>query len=96
VLRIVVEIELRIAMLPGPKETPTAARPETSAACAFGANLYRARINAGMTQAAVAIAAGLSLNRMSLIEKGRSDLRMSSAHALARAVGVSLKALVPD
>ena len=79
-----------------PKKAPRTRRVEPSAAAVFGKNLREARLKAGMTQAQVAHGAGLSLNRMSLIEQGRSDLRLSSARALARAVGASLRDLVTE
>jgi transcriptional regulator with XRE-family HTH domain len=47
-----------------------------------------------MTQAQVAYASGLSIARMSVIEQGETDCRLSSAFALAAAVGVSLSELV--
>lgn len=69
-------------------------QPEPTAAQAFGRALHDARLKAGMTQAEVAYASGLSLNRVSVIEKGRADARLSSARALARAVGMPLSTLV--
>ena len=79
-----------------PRKGPRTGRSEPSAAAVFGKNLREARLKAGMTQAQVAHGAGLSLNRMSLIEQGKSDLRLSSARALARAVGASLSDLVSE
>jgi len=65
-----------------------------TAAQIFGQKLKAARIAAGMTQAQVAYASGLSIARMSVIEQGETDCRLSSAFALAAAVGVSLSELV--
>jgi transcriptional regulator with XRE-family HTH domain len=79
-----------------PRKATRNRQAEPSAAAVFGKNLREARLKAGMTQAQVAHGAGLSLNRMSLIEQGRSDLRLSSARALARAVGASLSDLVSE
>jgi len=61
----------------------------------FGRRLRAAREKAGLTQAVVAYRAELSQNRMSPIEGGRTDLRLSTAHKLARAVGVPLCDLLP-
>jgi transcriptional regulator with XRE-family HTH domain len=62
----------------------------------FGQRLKAAREAAGMTQFQVAYASGLSIARMSVIEKGQTDCRLSSAFALAAAVGVPLSDLVSD
>ncbi len=83
-------------MPPTPRKKPAANKPEQSASVAFGKALYAARTAAGLTQADVAYASGLSLNRISIIEKGRADLRLSSARALSRAVGVPFRDMVGD
>jgi transcriptional regulator with XRE-family HTH domain len=85
----------RFVMATRPRKKATA-KTEPTAAEIFGKNLRAARLSAGMTQAQVAYASGLSLNRMALIERGKSNARLSSARALARAVGVPLSGLVGD
>ena len=70
-------------------------RVETTVQMVFGRKLKAARLAAGLTQADVAYRAQLSLNRVSAIESGRTDLRVSSAARLARAVGVALRDLFP-
>lgn len=72
-----------------------AGKAEIAVQVVFGRKLKEARLSAGLTQAAVAQRARLSLNRMSLIESGRTDVRLSSAARLARAVGVPLRDLLP-
>jgi transcriptional regulator with XRE-family HTH domain len=50
---------------------------------------------AGMSQQSLAVAAGLSVSLVSQIERGsRSDPRISTTAALARALGVTLDELV--
>jgi DNA-binding XRE family transcriptional regulator len=71
------------------------ARTAKSVAPTFGANLKVARLTANMTQAQVAVGAGISQNRIPVIEAG-ADLKLSTAQKLARAVGKSLRDLVPD
>lgn len=87
---------MRFPMTAPPKKRARAPNPEPTAAEVFGKALYEARSAAGMTQQEVAYASGLSLNRASLIEKGRSDVRLSSARALARAVGVPFNKMVGE
>jgi transcriptional regulator with XRE-family HTH domain len=55
------------------------------------------RDRAGISQQALAMAAGLSISVVAQIEQGqRPDPRLSTAVALARALGVALDELVAD
>jgi transcriptional regulator with XRE-family HTH domain len=67
-----------------------------SLAKAFGAALRKARLEASLSQADIAEASGIMHNRISPIEHGKVDLRLSTAGKLARAVGRSVKDLLPD
>jgi transcriptional regulator with XRE-family HTH domain len=63
-----------------PKEPETLVR--------IGANIRRARQKAGLSQAALAEASGLSAVAISLIEAGKKDLRVSTLVMIARALKV--------
>jgi transcriptional regulator with XRE-family HTH domain len=67
-----------------------------SLAKAFGTALRKARLEASLSQADIAEASGIMHNRISPIEHGKVDLRLSTAGKLARAVGRSVKDLLPD
>ncbi len=57
--------------------------------------LKKLRATAGMSQQSLAVAAGLSVSLVSQIERGsRSDPRISTTTALAKALGVTLDELV--
>jgi transcriptional regulator with XRE-family HTH domain len=57
----------------------------------LGARLKELRRAAGMSQQSLAVAAGVSVSLVSQIEqKSRSDPRISTTAALARALGVTL------
>lgn len=57
--------------------------------------LKELRATAGMSQQSLAVAAGLSVSLVSQIERGsRSDPRISTTAALAKALGVTLDDLV--
>lgn len=57
--------------------------------------LKELRAMAGMSQQSLAVAAGLSVSLVSQIERGsRSDPRISTTAALAKALGVTLDELV--
>ena len=57
--------------------------------------LKELRETAGMSQQSLAVAAGLSVSLVSQIERGtRSDPRMSTTAALAKALGVTLDEFV--
>jgi transcriptional regulator with XRE-family HTH domain len=59
--------------------------------------LKELRVAAGMSQQSLAVAAGLSVSLVSQIEQGaRSDPRISTTAALARALGVTLDDLVSE
>jgi DNA-binding XRE family transcriptional regulator len=61
----------------------------------LGRRLKELRTTAGMSQQSLAVAAGLSVSLVSQIERGsRSDPRISTTAALARALGVTLDQLV--
>lgn len=54
------------------------------------------RIAAGMSQQALAMAAGLSMSVVAQLEQGyRDDPRISTVAALARALGVAIDELMP-
>jgi transcriptional regulator with XRE-family HTH domain len=59
--------------------------------------LKQLRADAGLTQMQLAVKAGLSLSVVSQIEQGSiPDPRVSTLHALAKALGAPLDALAPD
>ena len=59
--------------------------------------LKQLRADAGLTQMQLAVKAGLSMSVISSIEQGSiPDPRVSTLHALAKALGVPLDALAPD
>lgn len=59
--------------------------------------LRRLRVEAGMTQQELAVAAGLSVSVVSQIEQGvNTDPRMNTLKALAKALSVSLDVLTAD
>ncbi len=65
----------------------------------LGANLHRLRKAAGWTQQDLAVAAGLNTSIVSQIEQGKNqDPRLKTLQALAKALGVTVDALVnpPD
>jgi len=60
----------------------------------LAARLKELRLAAGMSQQSLAVAAGLSVSLVSQIEQGsRSDPRISTTTALARALGITLDEL---
>jgi transcriptional regulator with XRE-family HTH domain len=63
-------------------------------AATLGENVRRLRDACGMTQMALAVAAGVGVSQVSQIEQGIiKDPRLSTAIALARSLGVSLDVL---
>ena len=61
----------------------------------LAARIKELRVAAGMSQQSLAVAAGLSVSLVSQIEQGsRSDPRISTTAALAKALGVSLDDLM--
>jgi transcriptional regulator with XRE-family HTH domain len=59
--------------------------------------LKRLRTEAGLTQMELAVKAGVSISAVSQIEQGAiPDPRVSTLHAIARALAVPLDALAPD
>ena len=56
----------------------------------FGENLREARIQRGLTQAELGVAAGVSQRRMSGIESGNQNITARTMASLAKAVGVEL------
>lgn len=68
----------------------------------FGANLRRARLDAGLTQEDVAVSARISLFTYQKLEKGESNPgtpanpRLQTLLALSAVLGVSIEDLVPD
>lgn len=63
----------------------------------LAARLKELRVAAGMSQQSLAVAAGLSVSLVSQIEQGsRSDPRISTTTALAKALGVTLDELMVE
>ncbi|MEZ4366197.1 MAG: helix-turn-helix transcriptional regulator [Kofleriaceae bacterium] len=60
----------------------------------FGAAVKRARIKADLTQAALAEAAGVTDETVSRLERGAFEPSLSTAVAVAAALGVRLDALI--
>jgi transcriptional regulator with XRE-family HTH domain len=65
-----------------------------SAAARFGANLREARTEAGLTQEALAYAAGLHRTEISLLELGGREPRLGTIVRLARGLGIDAAQLV--
>jgi transcriptional regulator with XRE-family HTH domain len=61
----------------------------------FGDRLRRVRLNKGLSQEALADAAGLHRTHISLIERGRRSVRLETLERLARALGVQPAELLP-
>jgi transcriptional regulator with XRE-family HTH domain len=62
---------------------------------AIGQNVKRMRSAAGLTQQALAVAAGLSISAITQIEQGTNeDPRASTLSALARVLGVTVDDLL--
>lgn len=59
----------------------------------LGLRVRSLRIAAGITQEQLAEKAGLSLKHLGELERGRSNPTLSSLHALATGLGVSMAAL---
>jgi len=59
-------------------------------------NIRRIRTSRGLSQEQVAVGAGISRNAFRSIETGRSEPRVSSLEAIARALGVGLPALLAE
>lgn len=76
--------ERRQAMRPAVKVDPT-----------LGIAVRHARIERDMTQEDLAFAADLAVSSLGQIERGKCAATWSSAEALARALGLSVAALVP-
>ena len=55
----------------------------------IGANVHRARIRLGMTQEALAEAAGMDLRFLQRVERGRTNISVVFVVALAQALDVS-------
>lgn len=63
----------------------------------LAAGLKELRVAAGMSQQSLAVAVGLSVSLVSQIEQGsRSDPRLSTTAALAKALGVRLDKLLDE
>jgi XRE family transcriptional regulator, fatty acid utilization regulator len=61
---------------------------------AFADNLLAARQRAGLTQAQLAAASGVSQRHISALESGLSDPKLSTVTALATALGVKSEELL--
>lgn len=55
----------------------------------IGANVYRARVRAGLTQEQLAEAAELDLRFLQRVERGKTNLSVAVVVALADALGVA-------
>lgn len=63
----------------------------------FAARLARARIAAGLSQRKLSILAGLNDSHVRLLESGTiREVSLSTASALARALGVGIETLEPE
>ncbi|HEY7153115.1 MAG TPA: helix-turn-helix transcriptional regulator [Gemmataceae bacterium] len=63
----------------------------------IGKRVRQLRIDRGLSQQALATAAGLSISVVTTIEQGqRDDPRISTVVALARALGIGVDALLSD
>ena len=67
----------------------------------IGANVYRARVRAGLTQERLAEKAELDLRFLQRVERGKTNLSVAVIVALADALGVAAgslfrKAVLPD
>lgn len=60
----------------------------------FASEVKTSRLRAGMTQAQVAEAAGLTQAAVAMIERGDREPSLASARKLAQALGVSLQSLL--
>ncbi|MGE3138441.1 MAG: helix-turn-helix domain-containing protein [Thermoleophilia bacterium] len=73
--------------------TPSRTKPDPEIA-AFGERLRALRLEAGMTQEALAHAAGLHWTYIGQIERGRRNLTLKNVLRLARGLGVEPARLV--
>jgi transcriptional regulator with XRE-family HTH domain len=63
----------------------------------IGDRVRRLRVRAGLTQQALAVAAGLSVSAVAQIEAGKTpDPRLSTLRAMAGALGVSIDEFASD
>ena len=62
----------------------------------IGRRIQQARRTAGITQAELADAIGLSRTSMSNIERGRHKILLHKLEDVSRVVGISLHGLIPD
>ena len=69
-------------------------KSDLAVAARFGANLKAARLRLGITQVDLAKLSGLQATRIPSIERGTSDLRLSTAQRLSDALGVPLSDLL--
>ncbi|MBV7532376.1 helix-turn-helix domain-containing protein [Chitinophaga sp. sic0106] len=63
---------------------------------AFGANLRRLRLARKLTQVEVAFEADMEPSYMTRLENGKTDPSLSTVYALADALDVSPRELLPD
>lgn len=62
----------------------------------FGRRLRAARLASGITQEDLSRRANLSQNQVGMIENGKREPLLSTALAIAAALGVPLTSLIPD
>lgn len=81
---------------PPKKAAPRKAAKADVDAVAFGRKLRAAREASGMSQADLAKAVGMPQPRFPALERGDTDVRLSTVRRFAKALGVKLKDLLPD
>lgn len=79
-----------------PSPTPSSAPPAyvIAALDAFAGNLKAARTRAGLTQSALAAAAGVRESYVSMLERGQRNPPLDTIALLAHALGTTVSALV--
>lgn len=62
----------------------------------FGEQVQELRLDSGLSQEALADAAGLHRTHISLIERGKRSVRLETIEQLARALNVQPSTLMPE
>ena len=60
----------------------------------FGAKVRKIREKKGINQETLAIRAGVDRAHMGVIERGHSDVRVSTQQRIAKALGVTVRSLI--
>ena len=79
-----------------PSQAPMVEKVPEDLQVVFGRNLTNARLKCGLKQGEVAEKAGLTPNRMSLIESGQVNLTLKTMMRLARVVDASVSTLLRE